>query len=76
MTKAARRPPASHDEHCSCGHLRNGGSGFQTRVEHAVEQIDHEADSQKERGQQEQLALHGNQVAVAHVGHKTVADAR
>ena len=75
MTKAARRPPVVA-RRTLLGHLRNGGSGFQTRVEHAVEQIDHEADSQKERGQQEQLALHGNQVAVAHVGHKTVADAR
>ena len=49
---------------------------LQSRVERAVRQIDHKTQQQEERGQQEQLALHGNQVAVAHVGHKTVADAR
>lgn len=70
MTKAPVDHQSSHDEHCSCGHSVMAVAVFRRGSSTPEEQIDHEADSQKERGQQEQLALHGNQVAVAHVGQQ------
>ena len=49
---------------------------FQPRVERAVRQIDHETQQQEERGQQEQFALHCDQVAVADVGDQHGAKTR
>ena len=39
-------------------------------------QVDEQSDYQEERGQHEQLALHGNEVAMAKITHQAGAYAR
>ncbi len=41
---------------------------FQSRVERMMRHIDRQTQQQEERGQQEQFALHRDQIAVAHIG--------
>ena len=41
-----------------------------------MQQVDQQADQQEKSRQHEQLALHGDEITVADIGHQTVADAR